>query len=175
MLRNHNLALRNEQTKLGSAQRLFANTRSRGRRNQFWSLLTGQSARLLDLRAIRKNLRVGNRCDGGLMMVSIDQICGSESRVYDFDADFNPLQDNTMERWLSIATALKRGIDLPPVILIQVGEQYFVRDGHHRISVARAQGQKVIRAKVEVWQLQIHNSSGSFRSSKCVDKPKGKE
>jgi hypothetical protein len=80
-------------------------------------------------------------------MVSSDQIYGSESRVQDFNADINPLQDYTMGRWLSIATAMHRGLELPPVILIQIGELYFVRDGHHRISVARAQGQKVFRPK----------------------------
>jgi len=87
-------------------------------------------------------------------MVSIDQICGSESRVHDFDADFNPLQENTKGRWLSIASAMQRGRQLPPVILIQIGESYFVRDGHHRISVARAQRQKIIRAKVEIWEMK---------------------
>ena len=92
-------------------------------------------------------------------MVSIDQISGSECRARDLDADFNPLQENTKERWLRIAKALKRGVNLPPVILIQIGEHYFVRDGHHRISVARAQGQKMIRAKVEIWQLQVDYGS----------------
>jgi hypothetical protein len=142
-----------------SAQRLYANARNRARWNQFWSLLKGQSARLLDLKVIRKYNKVCARYDGGLKMVSIDQICGNECRVRDFGTDFNPLRDDTMERWLRIATALKRGIKLPPVILIQVREQYFVRDGHHRISVARAQGQKVIKARVETWQLQTHYSS----------------
>ena len=89
----------------------------------------------------------------------IDQICGSESRAHDFDADFYPLQENTKERWLSIAAATQRGCQLPPVILIQIGESYFVRDGHHRISVARAQGQKTIQAKVETWRLQARNDS----------------
>jgi hypothetical protein len=44
------------------------------------------------------------------------------------------------------------GDPLPPVELIQVGSVYFVRDGHHRISVARAMGQQEIEAVVTVWQ-----------------------
>jgi hypothetical protein len=42
---------------------------------------------------------------------------------------------------------------LPPVVLVQVGDVYFVRDGHHRISVARALGQLDIEAEVTVWHL----------------------
>ena len=42
---------------------------------------------------------------------------------------------------------------MPPVALIQVGDCYFVRDGHHRISVAKALGQKAIDATVEIWQV----------------------
>jgi hypothetical protein len=54
---------------------------------------------------------------------------------------------------LGIATARQRGKPLPPVELIQVGDVYFVRDGHHRISVARALGQRDIGAEVMVWQV----------------------
>jgi len=142
-----------------SAKRLHADARIRSRINQFLSLLKGKSAMLLDLKVIRKNLTVCDRCNAGLRMVSIDQICGSVSQAHEFDADFNPLQDYTRERWLSVASALQRGIELPPVILIQIGERYFVKDGHHRISVSRALGQAVIRAVVEVWQLQSQSKS----------------
>jgi hypothetical protein len=89
-----------------------------------------------------------------LHTVAISNICGSENRVVDFDCDFNPLQDHTRDRWLGIAAALQRGRCLPPVALIQVGDRYFVRDGHHRISVARALGQKAIEATVEIWQVE---------------------
>ena len=153
MLRNSYLTFSNPQMQPGSTHRLYANARNRGRRNQFWSLLTGKPAELFDLKAIMENNKVCTRYDGGLRMVSIDQICGSKSRVHDFDADFNPLQENTKERWFSIAAAMQRGRRLPPVILIQIGESYFVRDGHHRISVARAQGQNIIQAKVETWEM----------------------
>jgi hypothetical protein len=84
-------------------------------------------------------------------MVLIAQIDGSENRSTDFDRNFNPLNDHTRDRWLSIARAWQRGRYLPPVKLIQVGDHYFVRDGHHRISVARALGWEVVYATVEVW------------------------
>jgi hypothetical protein len=85
--------------------------------------------------------------------VLIGQIRGSQDRSHDFDHDFNPLQDHNKGRWLGIAAARQRGKALPPVELVQVGDVYFVRDGHHRISVARALGQRDIKAKVMVWRV----------------------
>ena len=58
-----------------------------------------------------------------------------------------------MSRWLGVAAARDHGKVLPPVVLVQVGGVYFVRDGHHRISVARALGQLDIEAEVTVWQV----------------------
>jgi hypothetical protein len=58
-----------------------------------------------------------------------------------------------MNRWLSVAAARDQGKGLPPVVLVQVGDVYFVRDGHHRIAVARALGQLDIEAQVTVWHV----------------------
>jgi hypothetical protein len=90
--------------------------------------------------------------DAGVRIVPISQIRGSESRSSDFDRDFNPLQDHNKRRWMSVADARQRGKSLPPVKLVQIGDAYFVRDGHHRISVARAFGQRSIKARVLVWE-----------------------
>ena len=59
-------------------------------------------------------------------------------RSGDFDRNFHPLETHTRSRWLSIAVARLNGQAMPAVELIKVGEVYAVRDGHHRISVARA-------------------------------------
>jgi hypothetical protein len=77
----------------------------------------------------------------------------SEFRSEDFDADFRPLQKRTRGRWLSIATAWLMRVAMPPVELIQVRDVYYVRDGHRRISVARAMGQEYIEAGVIVWEM----------------------
>ncbi|MDQ4075720.1 MAG: chromosome partitioning protein ParB, partial [Chloroflexota bacterium] len=61
---------------------------------------------------------------------------------------FQPLQEHTKDRWIRIAIAYQMGKPLPPVELLQIGENYFVRDGHHRISVAKARAQKEIEANV---------------------------
>src|SRR6266508_3609036 len=76
-----------------------------------------------------------------------------EGRCDDFDVGFHPLKEHTEERWVSVARAQLRGLGLPPVELIQMGDAYFVRDGHHRISVAAALGQQEIDAVVTVWQV----------------------
>jgi hypothetical protein len=73
---------------------------------------------------------------------------GSEGRVDDFDSAFNPLTAHTRDRWIGIAVARRQGTVLPPVELIQVGDVYYVRDGHHRISVAKAEGQAEIEARI---------------------------
>jgi len=137
---------------------LYEQALARGRRGQLWSGLRGSSRRLLSPAEVTSAGTVQARTSAGTRTVAIAQICGSESRTTDFDCEFNPLQERSRERWLGIASAMHRGRQLPPVALIQVGDRYFVRDGHHRISVARALGRKAIEATVEVWQV----SSGTL-------------
>jgi hypothetical protein len=86
--------------------------------------------------------------------VPIQKIRGSQGRTKDFDRGFHPLKNHTRDRWVGIAVARQRGTALPSVSLVQVGDLYFVLDGHHRISVARALGQRDIEAHVTVWQVE---------------------
>jgi hypothetical protein len=132
---------------------MYSRARKRGWRNQVQSALTGRSCRLLTLAEIDATCTVHARRHAGIRTVPIGQIRGSQDRGDDFDRDFNPLQDHNKGRWLGIAAARQRGKGLPPVELVQVGDVYFVRDGHHRISVARALGHRDIEAKVMVWQV----------------------
>ncbi len=90
---------------------------------------------------------------GGIKPVSIEKICGSMGRSTDFDHHFNPLSDRIRGRWVGVATARLQNIPLPPVSLIQIRDYYFVVDGHHRISVARALGETAIDAEINVWDL----------------------
>ncbi|MBN1966704.1 MAG: hypothetical protein JW910_18775 [Anaerolineae bacterium] len=89
----------------------------------------------------------------GAQTVALDHITGSENKSDAFDAHFRPLNDASAGRWQGIAAAWMRGDSLPPVELIRVGDRYYVRDGHHRISVARALGQRDIDAVVTVWDV----------------------
>jgi len=132
---------------------LYAYACERARWSALLSVLTGHSCRLLALNEVSATCTVRAQYDAGMHVVPIDQIRGSKDRCADFDRDFNPLQEHGRERWLCIARARKRGKALPPVELVQIGEIYFVRDGHHRISVARALGQRTIKARVVVRQV----------------------
>ena len=98
------------------------------------------------------NNPTGNRHYAGSQVVAVKDIHGTINRNGDFDYNFTPLKRNTEHRWCKVATAMLNGIDLPPVELIQVGEDYFVKDGHHRISVAHALGFAYLDAIVEVWE-----------------------
>ncbi len=91
------------------------------------------------------------------MAVPISQIRGSEGKSGEFDAQFRPLKRYSRDRWVSVAVAYLQGKTLPPVELIKVGRQYFVRDGHHRISVARAYGQYDVDAVVTICDAQATN------------------
>ena len=51
-------------------------------------------------------------------------------------------------RWQRIAEAMRRGEAMPPIDVYRIGGMHFVRDGHHRVSVARQLGLEVIEADV---------------------------
>ena len=135
------------------ADALFASAHHAGRVRQIWAKLRGQSRQLLDLNSVAATGTVSDRRAAGMQTVPIRQIRGSEGRSDDFDREFRPLKAHTENRWVSVATAQLRGLGLPAVDLIQVGEVYFVRDGHHRISVGAALGQQEIDAVVTVWHV----------------------
>jgi len=132
---------------------LYRRVRTRARWARLWSMLTGRSHSLLQLSAVEADCRVRSRHWAGTRTVPIRHIRGSEGRCGDFDADFRPLQEHSRDRWVGIATARERGRTLPPVELVQIGDLYFVRNGHHRISVGRAMGQEHIEAEVTVWEV----------------------
>ena len=91
----------------------------------------------------------------GLQVVQLDQIVGSVDRGRDFDRRFRPTSGRSRGRWEQIAAAARRGESFPPVDLVKVGQLYFVRDGHHRVSVARALGRTDIDAYVTDVQTRI--------------------
>ena len=84
----------------------------------------------------------------GLYAVPIDKIIGSEGRYQDFTRTFLPKFKHLQERWVSISTATQKDVILPPIQLFKVGDAYFIRDGNHRVSVARASGIEMIDAEV---------------------------
>ena len=84
----------------------------------------------------------------GLQTIALDSIVGSVDRTRDFDRSFRPTSRRTRKRWERMATAARRGEAFPPIDVYRIGDMHFVKDGHHRVSIARAQGLPDIDAYV---------------------------
>jgi hypothetical protein len=91
--------------------------------------------------------RRGERAEG-LQTIRLESVVGTVDNSRDFDRRFRPTTGRVRERWERLALAQRRGESLPPIDVYQVGDMYFVVDGHHRVSIALATGQKVIDAYV---------------------------
>lgn len=84
----------------------------------------------------------------GLQVIPVEQIVGSVDKVRDFDRRFRPTSDRSRQRWEQISRKTREGHSFPPIEVYQLGNLYFVSDGHHRVSVARAMGTREIEANV---------------------------
>jgi len=91
--------------------------------------------------------RVGER-DLGIQTIAIEAIVGTVDRGTDFDREFRPTSSRGRTRFERIAEAQRRGVSMPPIDIYRIGDLHFVRDGHHRVAVARAQGRDTIDAHV---------------------------
>jgi hypothetical protein len=91
--------------------------------------------------------RVGER-DLGVHSIALETIVGTVDRGKEFDREFRPTSSRARTRFERIAEAQRRGVSMPPIDVYRVGELHFVRDGHHRVAVARAQGRDTIDAHV---------------------------
>jgi hypothetical protein len=131
------------------------------RRKAAWrdwvSLLTKKKNHLLSFNEIRQELPITGQHYLGYQMVPLDKIVGSEGRYHEFDRAFYPREKRTQDRWLRIDQAHYDDVTLPPVELIKVGQGYFVRDGNHRVSVARARGHQVVDAYVTEVEMAIED------------------
>jgi hypothetical protein len=103
----------------------------------------------------------------GLRVVPLEQIVGSVGRGRDFDRRFRPTSGRSRGRWEQIAAAARRGEAFPPVDLVKVGHLYFVRDGHHRVSVARALG----RSDIDAYVTEVKTRVDADKALKLSDLP----
>lgn len=123
--------------------------------NRVWDSLSGQRTTLLSYDDIKEKLHIGGPLYRGVQTVRVDQIAGSLNRYHEFDRVFLPASDKLSVRWQSVNRAFYQEISLPPVVLYKVGQVYFVVDGHHRVSVAREQGQVFIEAEVRECSTRV--------------------
>lgn len=84
----------------------------------------------------------------GLRTIDLDSIVGTVDRTREFDRSFRPTSRRVKLRWQRIAEAVRRGEGMPPIDVLRIADMHFVRDGHHRVSVARQLGLDVIEAYV---------------------------
>ncbi len=136
------------------ALNLFQNASWRAFIHRVWAFFTRQNTQLLDLNQVIAGRTMEGSHSLGTRPVDIRQIRGTEGRIQEFDDQFNPLKERIRDRWKRIAAAFLKGEELPAVELVEVDGVYFVRDGHHRISVARAMGREYIDAEVVQMYLQ---------------------
>ncbi|NJC97977.1 MAG: hypothetical protein C3F07_08055 [Anaerolineales bacterium] len=134
----------------------FQKARFKAFLNRVWASISGQPSTLLSYDEIKGKLRVGGPIYRGVQTVRVDQIAGSLNRYHEFDRVFLPASDKLAERWQSVNRAFYEDISLPPVVLYKVGQVYFVVDGHHRVSVAREQGQIYIEAEVRECYTRVN-------------------
>ena len=124
--------------------------------NRLWGTLSGQPTTLLSYDEIKEKLHIGGPIYRGVQTVLVEQIAGSLNRYHEFDRVFLPASDKLATRWQSVNRAFYQEISLPPVVLYKVGQVYFVVDGHHRVSVAREQGQLYIEAEVRECATRVN-------------------
>jgi hypothetical protein len=108
-----------------------------------------------------------SRVDIGEQVIPLESIVGTvDRRRGEFDRDFRP-SPGTRGRWERIAEARKRGEAMPPIDVYRIGDLHFVRDGHHRVSVARALKEKDINAHV----IEVRTKLGAERELTARDLP----
>lgn len=134
----------------------FSRARLKAFLNRVRAVISGQPTRLLSYDEVRSSLHVGGPSYRGIQTVPLKQIIGSLNRYDEFDRAFKPVDDHLAERWQNVDYAFHKAINLPPVLLYKVGQVYFVVDGHHRVSVAREQGQLEIDAEVRECSTKVN-------------------
>ena len=125
--------------------------------NQAIAVLKGQRpTTLLSYDDVKEKLHIGGPIYRGVKTIRVEQIAGSLNRYHEFDRAFLPREDQLANRWQKVDRAFYQDVNLPPVVLYKVGEVYFVVDGHHRVSVAREQGQEFIEAEIRECATRVN-------------------
>ena len=130
------------------AQQDFERARRKAFMNDIVSALRRRPNWLLSFEEVQRALPIEAQHYRGIQQVPVSQIVGSVDRYHDFDRRFLPTQTRTRPRWESVDVAALTDIVLPPVQLYKMGDVYFVKDGNHRVSVAKEKGAEYVDADV---------------------------
>lgn len=117
--------------------------------DNLFGLVRGRASELLSFDAVQTALQAWQQIEQREPeTIPLAKIVGSVGRYRDFTREFLPKDSISAARWQAVDAALHSQTGLPPIEVYQVGDAYFVRDGNHRVSVAKANGLKDIEAYV---------------------------
>ena len=145
----------------------FSKARNKALFYEIQNFLNPEKSRMLSLNDVKKALKPKGEVYVGMKTVPISKIVGSEGRYNDFDSHFLPKSGHLKQRWARVDEAHLADVALPPITLYELGGLYFVRDGNHRVSVARAQGVSYIDAEVISLQSEIKLPENVTPESLC--------
>jgi hypothetical protein len=110
--------------------------------------------------------------DLGEHLIDPDSVVGSVDRTTGFDRLFRPTSADVERRFTRVDAAVRAGEQVPPIDVFRIGDVHFVRDGHHRVAVARALAWTTISAHV----IEVLTVVGADRDLRVEDLPvKGHE
>ena len=137
------------------ALRNFEQARRRAWREKIAARLGGRDEALLPFDVIRAQLRHKNPLYQGLQQVPLAQIAGSVGRYQEFTRQFLPLHSSFRERWVRVESLALSAQGWPPIELYRIGNVYFVKDGNHRVAVARQLGLDTVEAQVWAFPSEV--------------------
>jgi hypothetical protein len=129
----------------------FDAARFRAFRKAVLATLTRRGRGLASMDAALEAAGSAGRSFAGVKEIPVNRIVGSAGppgKTGDFDPSFLPIDRRLRDRWTRIYRAMVEGEELPPIDVYKVGDNYYVIDGHHRVSVARSLGRDVLNARV---------------------------
>lgn len=132
--------------------------------------ISGANTDLVSYDAVASRLRARQQIEMGTRMVPLNQIVGSVGRYRDFTRSFMPRSAVNPERWARIDAVMHSMVGFPPIELYKIGEVYFVRDGNHRVSVARANGLTHIEAYVTEIETNVPLTLEDFERDQWIIK-----
>jgi hypothetical protein len=133
----------------------FERARQKAFFNGILSVLGRRTNELIAFHEVRSRLYPEQEQYVGHRAVPVQQIVGSADRFRDFDREFLPRQSHTAGRWKNVDRAYYEDTNLPPIQLYKVGDVYFVKDGNHRVSVAKERGVEFIDAEVIEGHIRV--------------------
>jgi nucleotide-binding universal stress UspA family protein len=140
---------------VADAARDFRRARKRAAMQDLIARMTGRRDDLLSFEDVRRKLKARVSPKRQLRDIPLDAIVGSVGRASDFTRDFLPRNESDAVRWARVKAARSDLLGMPPIEVYQIGQAYFVLDGNHRVSVARASGDTHIQAYVTEVQTRV--------------------